>query len=300
MLSVRKTSTQTGLANGIDKEGEKMSYFGYNLDTNYGSVPTYTTEGNVPANFPPHNFMAIHTPSIDTIASKRFMTVHPIGGSPTLLDTNIPIEVLQARKGMTIGKTNTGVPIIMGEVVPESEIPKGATVTTMPIEIYGHSPLPVKVIIILAVVVAITLLGVSFFLTEYFKVHEAEKTRRHENDLVAEMQDVVDRREFDLNDDGVMDIEEITFGNGEIIRSPISDYGVEAMGASPMTINEGMDMQELLDMFERREETREWQFWLGKVLSGVVTVGGVAVGGWLIVKGIGEVRAWRAQKATQS
>lgn len=269
-------------------------YFGYNVETNRGWIPPFTEESNVPSDFPADNLLCIHTPHPDTVRTHRALLVYPVTGSPFLKGTDVPEELIKPWQGMTIGKTTTGVPVIMGQIIEEKDIPKGATVTRMGMDIPGHSPIGVGVIIAVIVVVAISLTLTTMFITDYFKVQEVEKTRRHENDLAMHWQAVVDRREQDLNNDGIDDIEYITFGNGEIVRTPISDYGIEVYGANPEITHEGTDLDALLALFEEREKERLAKEWIGDVAKGALIIGGVAVGGYGFFKWVlPEVREWR-------
>jgi hypothetical protein len=100
-----------------------MSYLGEVHTNDYGWIPVFDNENNIPADFPEGNVASIREPSIDLINTKRALLIFPVASSPVFSEKNITKEEMKPLEGKVIGYNSSGMPIILGKVVDADKLP---------------------------------------------------------------------------------------------------------------------------------------------------------------------------------
>lgn len=246
-------------------------YYGYTLQTRWGSVPAYSNELNLPPTMPPKMIVALHEPSQGLRTSGRAILVHPVSGSPTIMMADgqtVYKEELQAMEGQVVGTTRTGTPVIMGSVVDRRQLRNLGKARPVAINIPGHSPGIIMAIIVLliAIVIFYTVQSITWAQVE------VAKAEAHKYDVIAESQLVTQEWYEDLNGDGINDIGYQRLGNGELIQWAMSDYGFSLMGTTAETLEPGIDWNDALKKLE--EEKAEESMWATIKTIAIVGVAG--------------------------
>jgi len=249
-------------------------YYGYPLKTKYGWVPAYDNELNLPPSLPPGMLVSLHQPSPQMQGSGRALMVYPVSSSPDVITFDgkrVTVAEMGALEGRVIGATQNGTPVIVGPVVPIQQTTKQHMIQPIAIDIPGHSPGIIAAIIflIIAIVVYYTIANLSWATVEQAK-YEA-----HKYDVVAQSQEIDREWVEDLNGDGIPDIRNIIWKNGEYVQAAMSDYGFSLLGGTAQTITQGIDWGELVKQIENDEA--EQSMWEGISTCITVAVAGGAI-----------------------
>ena len=200
-------------------------YLGYNIETIYGWAPRYSDEFNVPSSALPESWMSIKTPSASFISDGSTTLVFPvshISGMVKVADGSaIPISDIE------MGAVAPSIHI-MG-AISENEIPAGATIAVVTI---GLVPI-VAVLICLAI---ISVAGVVYYTSRVYtnawiQAHYYEAQEAY-YDYLVQAQKVISDIKTDINTDGVLDVETITWANGRSMSIALSDYGATYLGGN--------------------------------------------------------------------
>lgn len=231
-----------------------MSYV-YSYQTDLGYIPRFTSESNTLANMLPEGRYASYAnPSQAFRDTGNAVVVQPISGSPYIATRGnynpktktfgpgeyLSLDEMRKHVGEQVGRTSRGVPIILGEPIEMQKLSEAdaKNVTTLTLDIPGHSPVAVIVLIIVLAVIAIVAWMCVNVMRSWatgqvaISEQERQKTLQAQTDLLAQRMTRLPPEKHDINGDGIDDIQVDTWGNGQQLTYAISDYGAEYLGTT--------------------------------------------------------------------
>lgn len=241
-----------------------MTMYPYTIQTEIGTSIVVTDETNIPANIPPRTLVSIHNPSQELITRRRAIIARPVRSTARSYETDI-----DQFKGTTIND-DTNLPIIIGAAIDERDLPSNATLAY--VQIPGTRSISVALIILIVLIVV----GIAAVVAAAWVANNYIRYKEHQFDALIQSQQPTSYKEYDLNGDGVMDVLDTTYGNGDVIRSAISEYGMTQY-PKPVNIREGFDTNALLNNLTT-------DAWLSNIVWPIVIIAGVGVSGYVIYK----------------
>jgi len=281
-----------------------MSYV-YTIYTKgeYGAIPVFTNEWNTDPDIPEGNYVVLKDADQTTKDTRRACVLFPITSSPKVMgNNNLMKEDLLPFVGKRIGGqyVKTGMvegnpPVFMGHPVSRDRLPSNAVIVELPVkdilpeleydtEISEHirtgvlpSTIAFAVLIVIIVALSIALAGTLagwWGKSEYAQTYE-DYAKMMENyyALMAKIGEKTNDNEYDLNNDGIMDIRQVEYANGDLWQLQISDYGIAQYGVDPILIREGYTPDDI-DPPEPPTPPLDWVTWL---IVGIVVTGAVIV-----------------------
>ena len=218
-----------------------MSYI-YTYGTDLGYIPRFTDEQNTLVDLLPEGRYASYAqPSQAFKDSGCVLVVQPIAGSPDILTEgreSLSVEEMRQYVGKQIGRTRSGMPIILGEPVNIQSLPDSdkKNITKIAVDIPGHSPIIIMALLFVLALICVVATVIQKVMKYYETVATAEaeeerqKTLQALADLLAQRMTREYHETYDLNNDGEDDIAVDTWGNGLQVRYAISDYGASVYG----------------------------------------------------------------------
>lgn len=274
-----------------------MTYL-YSVPMDVGTVPVFSGESNVPANLPQGSFGQLKSITADTQSSHRYVLVAPVVdaqgqliGNPGLTPDNIDLALgssVSFDEAALVRAVPGQLQMFLGHPVPSDSLPgAGITVTIMlPVTADfgdGVETLAIPVILWLALLLFIAFMAtiVNDFHARYTAATEAENARLERENInnamikMAEIDTTFGDNGsvfVDVNDDGTADLQNTRYKNGDILTTPLTPGGIEALGsATPVITVEGSVQPE--DLITTPEG-----FGFDPLLVGVAVAGTVLIG----------------------
>ena len=240
-------------------------YYGYKIETTeYGWVPAYTDEFNVPADAWPLSMLTVHDVTQHTSEVGCAIVAKPIVNQVGMVTG--PVGDVSMDSLPQIGTVLPG-GIQLGEAI--TQVPQNAVVAEVQIGVV-HIYVVIIVVALCIAWASTMFLIFSDVVTDFYAEREWYKTEQHYYDLVAQFQKVTNEEYLDCNGDGVNDVVTRTWGNGSVVQFALNAEGVECMGGvTYKVIQEGAELPEPPEEYS---EPIDWGFIL---IVGFVGIGAV-------------------------